>query len=210
MEHPGPFPFMIGQVAEMLRDAPPPVGRQKEGARLGPIGGRLRGGGDRQTPEGTANYVLDDNVLLWRAPVGGAPKLAIPRALVPVLALVHSTYGHPGVAQTLLLVKGKYRWPTVAQDVRDYVLSCGCMRRKRARSLRVAMMPARLLWPWEIREMDLQDLKQVSSAENRYMVVVGGLGQQVRVRVPVGAQRVCESGEETPGAVAYVRRAAVD
>ena len=36
--------------------------------------------------------------------------MAIPRAQVPgVLALVHSTYGHPGVGRTPLMVKGKYR-----------------------------------------------------------------------------------------------------
>ena len=99
--------------------------------------------------------------------------MTIPRALLQgVLGLVHSTNGHPGVARTLLLVKGKYRWPTVAQDVREYVLSCGCRRRKRARSQRVALMPARLLWPWEALEMDLQDMKQVSSAGNTYMLVV--------------------------------------
>ena len=172
-EYPGPLPSMIDQVAEVLRDTPRLAQRQREDARLGPIVGRLRGDGDRQTPEGTVNYVLDDNHLLWSTPQGEAPKLAIPRALVPgVLALVHSTYGHPGVARTLLLVKGKYAWPTVAQDVREYVLSCGCRRRKRARSQRVAMMPSRLLWPWEVLEMDLQDMKQVSSAGNRYLLVV--------------------------------------
>ena len=79
----------------MLHDTPPLVQRQKEDARLGPFAGRLRGAGDRQTPKGIANYVLNDNDLLWIAPQGEAPKLAIPRALVPgVLALVHSAYGN--------------------------------------------------------------------------------------------------------------------
>ena len=85
---------------------------------------------------------------------------------------MHSTYGHPGVAWAHLLIKGRYGWPTVAQDVREYVLSCGCRRKKRARSERVAMMPARLLRPWDMLEMDLQDMKQVSSAGNRYLLIV--------------------------------------
>ena len=34
------------------------------------------------------------------------------------------------------------------------------------------MMPARLLWPWKMLEMDLHDMKQVSSAENRYILLV--------------------------------------
>ena len=130
-EYPGPLPPMVDQVAEVLRDTPRLMQRQREDARLGPIWGRLRGRGDRQSPEGTANYVLDGNDLLWSVPRGETPKLAIPRALVPgVLALVLSTYGHPGVARTLLLNKGEYGWPTVAQDVREYVLSCVCRRRK--------------------------------------------------------------------------------
>ena len=77
--------------------------------------------------------------------------MAIPRALVPdVLALEHSTYGHTGEVRTLLLGKGRYRWPIVAQNVREYVLSCGYRRRKRAQSQRVARRPAQLLRPWGV------------------------------------------------------------
>lgn len=134
---------MINQVADVPRDPPRLVRRQMEDARLGPIGGRLRGGSDRQTPEGTADYIND---LLWSAPPGEEPKLAITRTLTPgVLVLVHSVYGHPGVARTRMLVRGKYRWLTVAQNIRDCALSCGCRRRNRAWSQRVAMVPSRLL-----------------------------------------------------------------
>jgi len=118
-------------------------------------------------------YLLDDEGLLWYAPKGEDPKLVIPRVMVPgVLALVHSTFGHPGVARTTLLVQGKYNWPTLVRDVREYVLSCGCRRRKRANSQRIAMMPARFLRPWEVLEMDIQDLKQESQDGNRYLLVV--------------------------------------
>ena len=180
---------MISRVAETLRNPPRLVQHQRQDARLGPVGGRLRGDGDRQTPEGTANYILDDNDLLWNAPPGGEPKLAIPRALVPgVLALVHSTYGHPGVARTLLLTRAKYWWPSMARDVREYVLSCGCRRRKRAWSQRVAMMPARLLWPWEVLEMDLQGMKKVSSAGNRYLLVVVDRASRFLFAYPLGSK----------------------
>ena len=37
-----------------------------------------------------------------------------------ILALVHSTFGHPGVARTTLLVQNKYCWPTLFKDVREY------------------------------------------------------------------------------------------
>lgn len=120
----------------------------------------------------TTCYQVDDNDF-WNTTPGEESKLAIPRALVPgVLALIHSTYDHPGVGRTLMLVRGKYQWTTVAQDVKDYVFSCGCKRRKRAGSQWVAMMTAWLLWLWEVLEMDLQDMKHVSSVGNRYLLVV--------------------------------------
>ena len=79
-EHPRPLAPMISRVAETLRSPSRLAQHQMEDARLGPVGGRLRGDGDRQTPEGTANYVLDDNGLLWNAPPAGEPKLAIPES----------------------------------------------------------------------------------------------------------------------------------
>ena len=78
---------------------------------------------------------MDDEGILWHIPDGEDPKLAIPRAMIPgVLALVHSTFGHPGMARTTLLIQSKYHWPTLVKDAREYVLSCGCRRRKRANS----------------------------------------------------------------------------
>ena len=53
--------------------------------------------------------LLDDEAILWYSSKGEDRKLAIPRMMIPgVLALVHSTFGHPGVARTTLLVQGKY------------------------------------------------------------------------------------------------------
>ena len=81
--------------------------------------------------EGT--YLVDDHGLLWKTPKdmpkGEIAKLVTPRALVPgMLALVHSTFGQPGVARTTLAVQAKYSWPILTKDVREYVLSCGCRR----------------------------------------------------------------------------------
>lgn len=118
-------------------------------------------------------YLLDDEGLLWYAPKRADPKLAVPRVMVPgFLALVHSTFSHPVVVRTTLLVQGRYNWPTLVKDVREYLLSCGCRRKKRANSQRVAMMPAKFLRPWEVLEMDIQDPKQESQGGNRYLLVV--------------------------------------
>ena len=118
-------------------------------------------------------YVTDDEGLLWYAPPGSILRLAIPRSLVPgVLAFVHTTYGHPGVARTTELTRRKYHWTSLKSDVRDYVLSCGCRRLKRSTSQRVAMLPARFLKPWEVLEMDIHDMGARSEAGNRLLLVV--------------------------------------
>ena len=50
-------------------------------------------------------YVADDNGLLWYITPGSTLRLAIPHSLVPdILPLVHTTYGHSGIAQTTELV----------------------------------------------------------------------------------------------------------
>ena len=57
--------------------------------------------------------------------------LAIPHCLEPhLLALVHCQHGQPRVTRTLSLLRDRFYWPGVCRDTRDYVLSCGCRRRK--------------------------------------------------------------------------------
>lgn len=119
------------------------------------------------------DFITDDVGILWYVPRGQKPVLAVPRSMISrVLSLVHSIHGHPGVARTTLLVRDRFGWPTLRRDVREYVLSCGCRRRKRSNSRKVWMLPARFLKPWEVLEMDIQDLHQVSAAGNRYLLVV--------------------------------------
>ena len=132
---------------------------------------RPAGVGQRQRND--TNHVLSDNGLLWHAPRGWMYAIAVSRQLVPgVLAHVHGTYGHPGIVRTTLLIERKFHWPTLKSDVRAYVLSCPCRRRKRARSMQLSMMPARLLRPWEVLQMDIQDKKVKCDKGNQNLQVV--------------------------------------
>ena len=116
--------------------------------------------------------MMDDNGLLWIAPMGKTPRLAVPQSLIPgILVLVHSTYGHPGTARTMTLVSLRYYWPTLTKDVRNSVLSCGCRRRKRSTSQRVARLPARFLRPGVMLEIDIQDMEIKSDASNKVLLV---------------------------------------
>ena len=88
------------------------------------------------------------------------------------LSLVHVIHGHPGVATTLILVRERFFWPTMARDVREYVLSCRCRMRKRSNSQRVAMLPERAIEPWEVMEIDLMSVGTESLSGNRYLLLV--------------------------------------
>lgn len=158
----------LSRMEDTLRDRTRLVDAQRKDDTLRLPRSRLEAG---QGEDG--DYLLDDHQLLWHAPRGRAYAIALPRQLVPaVLALVHGTYGHPGVARTTMLIERKYHWPTLKKDTRAYVLSCKCRRRKRAWSRQLAMIPARLLQPWEVLEMDIQDMKVTSDTGNRYLLVV--------------------------------------
>ena len=105
-----------------------------------------------------------------------------------VLSLGHSTFGHPGVARTtLLLVRDKYGWPSLRKDVGQYVLSCGRRRKKRTYSRKVRMMPARFLHPWRVLKLDLQDFHQVSAAGNRYLLVMVDRASKFIFRYPLAS-----------------------
>lgn len=84
-----------------------------------------------------------------------------------MLALIHARHGHPGIASTVALVRDRFHWPHLHRDVREYVLACGCRRRKHARSQRIAMLSARFLEPWEVLEIDIQNLSRKAASGNK-------------------------------------------
>lgn len=77
--------------------------KQADDANLGQIRREMMEGGWQRAGGGTC--LLHGGNLLWIPSQGQAPRLAIPRFLIPgVLALVHSTFGHLGVAKTTKVV----------------------------------------------------------------------------------------------------------
>ena len=122
--------------------------RQPHDHWLGRVRSQLLSGqpGDVRSAE---CYMLDDRDLIWYSTKETRePTLAIPRALVPeLLALIHHLHGHSGVASTLALTRQRLFWPTMVRDVREYVLSCGCRRRKRSNNQQLAFLPARAVEP---------------------------------------------------------------
>lgn len=100
--------------------------------------------------------------------------LTISRQLIlDLMAPVHVHYGHPGVAHATLLLRNHPHWNSLNKGCREYVLSCRCRRRNRARTQQVAMLPSSFLQSWEVLEIDFQDAHNTfAAAGNRYKVLI--------------------------------------
>ena len=118
-------------------------------------------------------YLIDEKNLVWYTPNDSKPVLAVPRSMVPeLLALVHTLHGHAGVGATLALVRSHFHWPTIARDTRLYVSPCGCNRRKRYRSQKIATMPGRTVEPWESLKVDILSMGTTSRTGNKHILLV--------------------------------------
>ena len=136
------------------------------------------------------DYLLDHRDLLCYAPLGRKPVLAVKQSLIPNLtSLIHTLHAHPGVAATLALLRERFHWPSMARDVREYVLSCGCRRRRRAASQKIAMLRGRALEPWDILEMDLLSLGVKSLDKNEYLLQVADKASRFPFAFPLPSKQ---------------------
>ena len=139
--------------------------------------------------------ILDDRELIWYSTNETIkPILEIPRTLVPeLLALIHHLHGHPGVASTLALTREHFYWLTLIRDVREYVLSCGCRRRKRSNSQQLTLLSARAVEPWEVLEVDLLRIGTTSLAGNKYILLAVDKASKFPFAFPTPTKRAEES-----------------
>lgn len=151
----------------MLWDRKEPAKWQAEDMSLGEkmrdLTNRDAGGRIRYWCDGLFSY----------APSGIPLCFATPRSLIAgVLTIVHTTHGHPRIAMPTALGTAKLLWPSMKQDVRGYVLSCGCRRRKRSTIRRIVMLPVRFIWPCGVLDMVIHDVGRWSEAGSKYLLVV--------------------------------------
>ena len=59
-------------------------------------------------------------------------QLVLPSKLIPeVLKKLHNEVGHPGRDRTLSLLRDRFFWPGMSNDVEDWIKKCPhCIRRK--------------------------------------------------------------------------------
>ena len=104
-------------------------------------------------------------------------QLVIPSSLVPqVLSQVHDTVeaSHPGVDRSIRNALSRYWWPSLRQDIRQYVGKCfSCARHKSHSSFPVPMgeypVPER---PWDTVAIDLLKLPRATSGVQYLFVCV--------------------------------------
>ncbi|CAM9960820.1 unnamed protein product, partial [Choristocarpus tenellus] len=104
-----------------------------------------------------------------------APRLAVPRSLVSnIIALVHLQTSHQGVGRTVALTHRYFFWPSLHKDTQDYVLSCGCRRDESVQNRTIVRCTlfSKFLEPWDVLEMDLQDVRHISAKGNKYLLIV--------------------------------------
>ena len=77
-----------------------------------------------------------------------------------VLESMHNHMGHPGKDRTLHLLRERYYWPLMPDDVQSWVSRCDrCLRRKSSTAQRAPMVSIRTTQPFEFVSMDYMTLE---------------------------------------------------
>lgn len=64
--------------------------------------------------------LMDEKGVIWFAKDNNKPLIAVAAVMViDILALVHTSHGHAGVAATLSLTRDRFHWPSVVKDTRQ-------------------------------------------------------------------------------------------
>jgi hypothetical protein len=86
----------------------------------------------------------------------------------------HKLAGHQGVQKTLTIIKNKYFWPKMAQDVRIHIINCLiCARRKVAGTCRAPLQPIPIAeYVWQRMAMDIVGPVPVSNKGNTNILVM--------------------------------------
>ena len=171
----------IHRAVQVLTNPATLAGRQQDDTHLGQVRKSSCDSGAGEGGVDTTSYGLDDDEVVRYTDEQGRKLPAIPESMTAdVLALVHTLHGHAGVGATLALARDHFHWPTVTRDTRQYVLSCGCRRRKRPNSRRIALLPGRPLEPWDELQMDILKIDTFSFRQQ-----VRSTGSRSSLQVPI-------------------------
>ena len=100
-------------------------------------------------------------------------QLVLPLEHVPtVLEAIHNDMGHPGRDRTTSLVKDRFYWPGMHQDIQTWIEECGrCVRRKSPTNQRAPLVSISTTSPLELACMDFLTIEPSKEGYQHLLVM---------------------------------------
>lgn len=117
---------------------------------------------------------LDENSLLRRRTFR-REQLVVPKSYHSLIFKeLHQDMGHLGVERTLDLVRERFYWPQMHQDVEHFVTKvCECVRKKKpSRQTRAPLTPIQTTYPFELVSIDFLHLDKCKQGYEYILVVM--------------------------------------
>ena len=70
------------------------------------------------------------------------------------LELLHDRFGHLGIDRTTTLATGRFYWPHMTEEIRNYIQNCGRCIRFKQRAENLPLKPLQASSPLELIHMD--------------------------------------------------------
>ena len=118
--------------------------------------------------------ILDDDNILYRK-TAMRTQLVLPEMYkATVLKELHDNMGHQGVDRTTSLVRERFFWPHMQQDIEHYVArSCSCLKQKKpSRELRAPLTNIVTTQPFELVSIDFLHLDKCAGGYEYVLVII--------------------------------------
>ena len=121
------------------------------------------------------SLTLENDILQRKIQIDGKVRrqFIVPKELIPVvLKNLHNDFGHPGRDRLLSLVKDRFYWPGVNNDIDKWIKGCHrCLRRKVPPNQRAPLMPIQTSYPLELVCMDFLTLEPSKGGYHHILII---------------------------------------
>ncbi len=132
------------------------------------------GSAARGMMRGWNKLILDEDGILRRK-TAQRTQLVLPVEFRKIaLEELHDKMGHQGVDRTTSLVRDRFFWPHMQQEIENYVLrTCSCVKQKKpCRETRAPLKPITTTYPFELVSVDFLHLERCRGGYEYILVVV--------------------------------------
>ncbi len=100
--------------------------------------------------------ILDEDGILRRKTAQRTQLVLSAEFRKIALEELHDKMGHQGVDRTTSLVRDRFFWPHMQQEIENYVLrTCSCVKQKKpCRETRAPLKPITTIYPFELVSVD--------------------------------------------------------